>query len=358
MPKGLPQTAKDNLEKCRSAAIAAVDVYNRPGSKFRTAHYIVLIVLSWTALLHAIFYRKGTKPWFKKRGSNPHGDRYMRIDGEPKHWDLTECLRQYYGANNPPERRNLEFLIGLRNKIEHRHVPELEASLYGECQAALLNLEALISSEFGSRYALSEQLAVSLQFTGLVPTEKKKAAGKLASAATKSVRDYVEKFRGALPPTTLNSTKYSFSVFLVPKVANRKDGADAAVEFVKVDEASAKELERLEKLNVLIKEKQIPIANLDLLRPSQVVAKVQAAIPFRFTVIAHTAAWRHYKVRPQHGSGKPEATQSQYCVRDSAHNDYLYTSAWVAKLAGELVDAEKFKLITGLEARPKKSSGT
>jgi hypothetical protein len=31
MPKGLPVVAKDNLEKCRSAAIAAVDAYNRPG---------------------------------------------------------------------------------------------------------------------------------------------------------------------------------------------------------------------------------------------------------------------------------------------------------------------------------------
>lgn len=31
MSKGLPVVVKDNLEKCRSAAIAAVDVYNRPG---------------------------------------------------------------------------------------------------------------------------------------------------------------------------------------------------------------------------------------------------------------------------------------------------------------------------------------
>jgi hypothetical protein len=81
--------------------------------------------------------------------------------------------------DNPPERKNLEFLIGLRNKIEHRHIPEPDAGLYGECQAALLNLEAIISEQFGPRFALSEQLAVSLQFSGLVPTEKKKAAAAL-----------------------------------------------------------------------------------------------------------------------------------------------------------------------------------
>jgi hypothetical protein len=38
MAKGLPHATKENLEKCRSAAIAAVDAYNRPGPRFRTAH--------------------------------------------------------------------------------------------------------------------------------------------------------------------------------------------------------------------------------------------------------------------------------------------------------------------------------
>ena len=56
-------------------------------------------------------------------------------------------------------------------------------------------------------------------------------------------------------------------------MANRKQFADAAVEFIRVDEASQEELERLEKLNVLIKEKHIPISNLELIKPSEVVAK-------------------------------------------------------------------------------------
>jgi hypothetical protein len=259
----------------------------------------------------------------KGEGHKSKASRYDRVDGEPKHWDLAECLRQHYGSDNPPERRNLEFLIGLRNKIEHRQLPELDAGLYGECQAALINLEALISSQFGSRYALTEQLAVALQFSGLVPTEKRKAAGKLASAAAQTVRDYVEKFRTGLPSSTLNSTKYSFNVYLVPKVANRRQFADAAVEFIKVDEASPEELERLEKLNVLIKEKHIPIANLGLFRPGKVVAKVRERIPYQFTMGSHTAAWRHFKIRPQSGAATPEITIGEFCVRDPAHNDYL-----------------------------------
>jgi Protein of unknown function (DUF3644) len=350
MPKGLPRAAKDNLEKCRAATIAAVEVYNRPGPRFRTAHYIVLIVIAWTALFHAIFYRKRRKPWYKKKGKNPKGDRYVHIDGEPKHWELGECLAQHFGGNHPPERKNLEFLIGLRNKIEHRNLPDLDAGLYGECQAALLNLEEVLTSEFGARYALAEQLAISLQFTQLIPAEKKKAAKELAASTTKSIKEYVEKFRGGLPSSTLNSTKYSFNVFLVPKVANKKELADAAVEFIKIDEANKDDLARLEKLNVLIKEKLIPIANLDLYKPTQVVAKVQTQLAYKFTIGSHTAAWYHFKVRPATGATKPEATDSKYCVYDAAHKDYLYTEAWVEKLAKDLADPQRFQTIIGAAA--------
>ncbi|MPZ46464.1 MAG: DUF3644 domain-containing protein [Betaproteobacteria bacterium] len=345
MPKGLPQPAKDNLAKCQSAAIAAVEVYNRPGPRFRTAHFIVLIIMAWTALFHAIYYSKRTKHWYKTKGKNAKGDRYQHIDGEPKHWELSECLKQYFQEKNPPERKNLEFLIGLRNKIEHRHLPELDGGLYGECQATLLNLEEMIVAVFGSRYAMTEQLAISLQFSQLVPAEKKKAAKVLAGSA-KSVKDYVETFRGGLPSTTLNSTKYSFSVFLVPKVANRKELADAAVEFIKVDDASPQELERLERLNVLIKEKHIPIANLDMHKPMQVVAKVQSRIPFKFTSNHHHAAWRHFKIRPAGGAAKPEVTDARYCVYDAAHRDYLYTDAWIEKLADDLAKPAEFLKIT------------
>lgn len=347
MSKGFPQTVRDQLEKCRATAIAAVDVYNRPGPRFRTAHYVVLIVMAWTALFHAIYYKRGENPWYRKKGKNAKGDRYLRVDGDPKHWELSECLKQYFGGDNPPERKNLEFLIGLRNKIEHRHLPDLDAGLYGECQAALLNLEQLISSQFGPSFAIAEQLAVALQCTGVIPAEKKKAAKALATASAKSVKEYVETFRGGLPSSTLNSTKYSFNVFLVPKVANRKELADASVTFVKIDEANRDELERMEKLNILIKEKHIPIANLGLHKPGQVVTAVNAKLPYRFTTNAHARAWRHYKVRPGAKAGEPEQTLGQYCVYDTAHNDYLYTDAWVDKLITEMADPVHFKAVTG-----------
>lgn len=353
MAKKLPSLARDHLLKCQLCTTAAVETYNKPGRRFRTAQYVVLMVMAWTALFHAVFYQRQRRPWYRKRTSGKGtGIRYVKVDGEPKHWDLAECLKQYFGSQDSPVRHNLEFLIGIRNKIEHRHLPELDASLYGECQAALLNLEALIVSEFGQKYAMADQLAVSLQFSEVVPAEKRKAARVLASKHSKSVRDYVERFRGGLPSHVLNSMKYSFNVFLVPRVANRKSAADAAVQFVKLDEASPEELERMEKLNVLIREKHIPIANLDLLKPSEVVEAVQARVPYQINMASHTEAWRHFGVRPGSGDEHPERTRSEYCVHDAAHRDYLYTGAWVEKLVREFSDAERYEAVTGRRPVP------
>ena len=263
--------------------------------------------------------------------------RYVKVDGDPKHWDLAKCLSQYFGGTNPPERANLEFLLGLRNKIEHRHLPHLDAPLYGECQAALMNLEEILVREFGDRYALTEQLAVSLQFSQTIPSEKRSAARAIASREATSVKEYTEKFRGNLPAAVLNSMKYSFNVFLVPRVVNRQNAADAAVQFITVDEANSGEIERLSELNVLIKEKHVPVANLNLLRPMQVVQEVSAKRPsLRFTMGMHTESWKRLNVRPKSRSNTPEKTESKYCVYDPAHRDYLYTQAWVNLLVKEL----------------------
>lgn len=344
MPRGLPQIVRDNIEKCQVSTLAAVEAYNRPGKRFRTAQYLVMIVIAWAALFHAIFFRRNIKPWYKSK--NGH---YERVDGEPRYWDLSKCIKEYYNGNSPPVRKNLEFLITLRNKIEHRHLPELDASLYGECQAALLNLEELLVQTFGQKYALQEQLAISLQFSRLIPDEKKNAARILANDAAKTVAEYIEKFRGSLASTTLNSMQYSFNVFLVPKVSNREKAADAAVQFIRVDEASEEELERLGKLNVLIKEKNIPIQNLDLYKPGEVIEKVNSESIYKMTTHGHTSAWKHYSVRPKTGSKDPKKCVTEYCVYDKAHNDYLYTNAWVKKCVEAFSSYDVVKQVLGRE---------
>ena len=345
MGRGLSRNVRDHLEKARYATIAAVEAYNKPGPRFRTAHYIVLMIIAWTSLFHAICYQQRRKPWYRKRGTG-RAIRYDRVDDEPKHWELSECLKQYYQDHNPPERANLQFLLGLRNKIEHRHLPELDPVLYGECQASLMNFEELLVNAFGPRYALTESLAVSLQFSRSVPDEKTAAVKKLAASHVKGILDYVEKFRGGLPDEVLASSKYSFSVYLIPKVVNRESAADIAVEFIRYDPDNPEEMEGLRKLVAMIREKQIPVLNLDLIKPGQVVNEVKKHItPFK--IHHHTRAWKYYKVRPEARSARPKQTKADYCIYDEAHCDYLYTRAWVKFLIRELSDPKKYAKVVG-----------
>ena len=346
MPTRLSTLTRNNVEKCRAATIAAVESYNRPNGQFRTPTYIVLIVIAWQAFFHAYYYRRNKKPWYQSRSSEfKKGVRYERVDGEPKHWDLSRCLKEYFQGEQHPERKNLEFLLGLRNKIEHRHLPQLDLAVYGECQACLINLEDYLVREFGGKYALTESLNLSLQFSRTRPQEQVKSIKSLAKNA-RDVLEYIEHFRLNLNDQVWNDMGYSYRVFLVPKVVSRENSADVAVEFINADQINEIDEDRLKKLNVLIKDRHIPIVNLDLKKPAEVALAVSESIPFRFRVHHHTMAWKYFKVRPPRNNANPEKTKPSFCVYDAAHQDYLYTSAWVRKLVNDLSDPIKYKLIT------------
>jgi hypothetical protein len=292
---------KDHLEKAVSSAIAAVETYNRPGRGFRTRTYVVLITIAWTALFHAIFFKRGTKPWYTKRQGGKQGGkgtRYVKVDGDVKHWELQECVNRFYGPASPPERANLNFLVKIRSRIEHREHPELDPALYGECQASLMNFEDLLVSEFGTEYSLVESLVLALQFSALRSQEQERAVKKLQASALRDILDFIQEFRTGLPLEVLDSSKYSLKVFLIPKLANRQSAADLAVEFVPFDASKPAEMEELEKVTALIREKRVPVVSSDLLKAGQVVKRLKQLVPFKITEHTHTCAWRHYKVRP------------------------------------------------------------
>src|SRR5207249_10978983 len=92
--RGPSRKVKAALEKARDSALLAVEVYNKPAVKFKSGGYITLMVIAWTSLFHAIFFKRKTKPFHRKPNK-----RYEKIEGGFKCWELDECLRQYYGAN-------------------------------------------------------------------------------------------------------------------------------------------------------------------------------------------------------------------------------------------------------------------
>ncbi len=340
MPR-LPSEVVANVRKAREAALLAVETYNRPGTAFRSAGYIVLMVIGWTALFHAIFFKRKVKPYYRKRGSR----RFIWVSGEHKTWELDECLRQFYQDQNPAPRRNLEFFIELRNKIEHRFLPDLDMDIFGECQAMLMNFEAMLAAEFGDKQAVGSGLPYALQFSkSLVPAQQRAMRG-AARQHMQSIRKFVSEFRSALSDDVLADEAYSFKVFLIPKVGAHAKSSDMAVEFVRYDPTKPEQMKQYERLVALIKPKQISVANLDGLKAGRVVHDVATRLGRKFTHHSHLKCWRHYNTRPPGSSPSPEVCDNRYCYYDAVHKDYIYTPAWVDFLVEKLADAATYALV-------------
>lgn len=171
------------MHKAREFALLAVSTYNNPYTEFKTYGYIVNIVIAYTALFHAIFEKKGGY-YFHLKDGEP-----VKIDGEEKAWELMECCNQYWGGVERPEKYNLKFLIGLRNKIEHRSLPAIDMAVSGECQAALINFESLLVEEFGDSHALCTNLAIAIQLSRVSEQSQLDAMKQLQKENYKVVRN-------------------------------------------------------------------------------------------------------------------------------------------------------------------------
>jgi hypothetical protein len=273
-----------------------------------------------------------------------------KVDGDFKHWELDECLRQYFGSNSgDPVRKNLEFFIPLRNKIEHRSMPELDSSIFGECQAMLLNFDELIEKEFGDKYRLRECLSFSLQ---LFPSADSLVDAVARNPASRPIVEFIQRYRSTVSPEIQASGKYAFKAFLI-QVANHQSENATPIQFVHYDKLSDEQKKQINQLVAIIKLKQVPVLNLNLMKAGEVVKRVQQKLgnpkvlrmgreANKFTSGTHTACWKKYQARPLSGDPNPHATKPEYCVYDPLHKDYGYTNAWVDFLVEKVNDDAQY----------------
>ena len=342
--KRIGKNQRPYFQKAKDSALLAVEVYNKPAVKFKSEGYIALMVMAWTALMHAIFVRKGRSPYYRTANG-----RFIKVDGDFKHWELAECAKQFWGADTAnPIRKNLEFFIPLRNKIEHRHVPQLDGAIFGECQALLLNFDTLLGQQFGQRHQLRESLSFSLQ---LFPSGESFAQAVKGNKSLTDLKKFIEDYRATLSADVLGSGQYAFKAFLI-QVANHDSAEALPIQFVQFDKLTADQKVEFDRFAVMVKWKAASVVNTGLLKPGAVVEAVQKALgnpkvqrsagPIdKFTQDTHQRCWKRYGVRPPGGTKAPAATQEKYCVYDEPHKDYLYTPAWVEYLIEKMkIDGE------------------
>lgn len=307
------------LSKSKEFAILAVSTYNNPTIKFKTYGFIVNINIAFTSLFHAIFEKNGIDYFYKDGAGNT-----IFLDGEEKAWELKECTEKYWHGVSSPIKSNLHFLIGLRNKIEHRLLPVIDLMCSGECQAALTNFENIITKEFGDEHALLVNLAVSMQLSRASTEAKIEALKQFQSQNYTVIREFMDAQHQELSAEVLESQEYRIKAFLIPKIGNHASSSDLSIEFVNFRKLSDEEKSQYEQGITFIKEVRSPYIH----KPSDVVNKVKETHNF-FNMALHTKCWKFFEARPVDINLDYKGNYSGFVL---GFNNYLYTKDWISFL--------------------------
>lgn len=334
------------LQASKQEASLAVDLYNRSGHDRHLEAFIVHMTIAWTKLFQAVYERDGHDVYIRD-------NRGRRQRGRDSEW-ITKPLHKLMDeqfTSHDPRRVNLDFFIGLRNKIEHRYDRDVAALVAGKTQALVFNYEQTLVGHFDPREGLSESLRFPL-FLSTITDDAVQAIKRVRARLPKAVLDYVQDFDAGLDPDISGDPTYEFRIALIPQTGPKSE-ADVAMTFVRLDELNDDQRAKVEQALTIVREKQVSVSDLGNLLPAQVCDRVEAAIKIRFSPSYHHAnACRHYQIQPPRGSEHPERTKGEFCRWNAAFGRYVYTEAWVGFLSRRLRDAAEFLRATGTAPTP------
>lgn len=334
-------------------------LYNDSGQSRSFEGFVVHMHLAWLYLLHARFARDGLDYRYR-RTDDPR--RFVVIDGEHKRWELAKCAAERWQDANDPVRRNLEFFIALRNRVEHRHAStdrNLGLAVSGHAQALLLNFEDELVATFGSRYSLAGTLRFPV-FIGTFTAEGEKALLSLRDKLPADLKRFIAEYHSGLPGETAGDSRFELRLRVVLELAQR-DADSMSMQFTRWDDMTEEERAAVTEMGkrgqTVIREQSRPVVGHGLLRPREAELKVAAAIPFRFTSHHFLRAWQIKKIRPENGDEHPERTDQRYCMYDALGRNYGYTEAWVKYLIKQCSTEKGFLAATGRTNEAKASDG-
>ncbi len=241
MKRRIKSIKDELLTKSKESALSAVKIFNDPLIHFKSETFIVLMVISWTYLLHAYYRSKGIEyRYFQQHGKRRFFDKTKK--GAYKYWELERCLNDKESPVDNDAANNLRFLIGLRHEIEHQMTMGLDDYLSGRYQACIMNYNTLLKSLFGKRQSLDKYLSYSLQFLEL--SEEQINGPKPEVDIPNRIKAYIAEFDGVLTHEEYNNPNYSYRLLFKRKMVNRPGQADKVIEFIDPKSDLAKEIDK------------------------------------------------------------------------------------------------------------------
>jgi hypothetical protein len=280
------------VAQSQDAALTAVQVFNNPLIRFKSETFIVLMNIAWTYLLHAHYRRERIE--YRYHTGIGRGRRYDRTsDGSFKYWDLRKCLAAPGCPLDNETKKNLVFLIGLRDEITHHMSPVLDQFVSARYQACCLNYNQYVKQLFGDHHGIDRHLTYSLQFSQV---SREQLSAPTQAQLPANVRSYIARFDSELTPDELNSDRFAYRMLFVPKLVGKPGQADEVIEFLRADSDITTAVNRD---YLAFKEVERP-----KFLPMQIVRMMQADGFPRFTIQRHTELWQSQDAKvPEKGLG-------------------------------------------------------
>lgn len=309
------------VKKAREAMLAAVQLYNNPQVTFKAEAFITLAIIGWTYMLHA-YYRSIDVDYryYRNVGKKKIYDKTKY--GAYKHWELERCLNDSSCPLDFETATNLRFLIAIRHEIEHQMTDKIDEFLSAKLQACAINFDFYICKLLGSKYNLSKELSLAIQFSPLSPEQWDNLHDNLH--ITTNVKNFVVDFEDVLSDEALRSSRYAYRVLFVPINAKRQGQADQVVEFIKSDSPLA---EGLEKTYAVIKETEKK-----KYLPGEIVRLMKNKGYDKFSINKHTELWKSH-----------DAKNPKFSYGVSIANTWYWYETWVHKVE-ENCEAHKNEL--------------
>lgn len=237
----VPQEAHFQLvQKAAEAMKTSVSIFNNPHISWKAEIFIVNAIISWTYLMHAYFMTKKIEYVYSKDGVA-----VLTEEGRPKHWELSRCLSVSECPLPVPIKSNLQYLIAIRNEIEHRMSDNIDHFVNSKFQACAINFNYWMCEWFGQQYSIADDLAFAIQFSEISLVAHSQIVGsKKLPQVIQTVNKLIEQ---NMSEADYNDPRYSYRVYVAAKTINNKNKADQAVTFAAAGtdiEMAIREVER------------------------------------------------------------------------------------------------------------------
>ena len=207
--------------KAKEGMLAAVEIFNSPLITFKSETTITLVCTAWTYLLQAHCLEASRE--IRQLEPRKSRRKFARSkEGEYLTLPLPDLMDVCPDILSEPTKKNLQFLIGVRNRIQHYAGHEIDSLIAPKIQANILSFKEALKTVSVNLITIENELPYALQFSELSLQQTKQLLTKGKSSS--SLKTFILEFEGKLTPELRQSPEYQARVKL--QVINRERGED------------------------------------------------------------------------------------------------------------------------------------